>query len=277
MDLRRSLAPAALAAAFSPAVLLAPSAGRAAPSVSPLAGPAGRARPAPASPAPWPAYCAGPPPALVPPLDHGILLNPDDHSDLQLGTPGLPGGTTGGALIASPVSAGSGWHDFSMTASLPVQGVNSDLAVSPHAMKWTIFVTDGPGKGSPDGPAADRVQYLNGSVWSDLGRWAGAGTKLVTTPFAISSGSQTATASLRLRFSIGAGAPPGRAYVVEFGSYADAQQGCTHSTFGANAITVGAPGSAPGASRSLRYAGAGAVVIAAGAAVALAARRRRRS
>ena len=244
--------------------------------MSPLADPAGRARPAQASPAPWPAYCAGPPPALVPPLNHGTLLNPDDHSDLLLGTPGLPGGTTGGALIASPVSAGSGWHDFAVTASLPVQGVNSDLADSPRDLKWTVFVSDGPGKGSPDGPAAGRVQYLSGSVWSDLGRWAGGSTKLVTTPFRIGSGSQTATASLRLRFRIGAGAPPGPAYVVEFGSYVDAQQGCTHFTFGANAITVRAPGSALVSSRPLRFAGAGAVAIAAGAAIALIARRRRR-
>ena len=274
MDLRRSLASAALAAALIPAVLLAPSAARAAPSAGPLADPAGRARPALASPAPWPVYCAAPLPALVPPLNHGTLLNPDDHSDLLLRTSGLPGGTAGGASIASAVTAGSGWHDFAMTASLPVQGVNSDLADSPRDMKWTVFVSDGPGKGSPNGPAANRVQYLNGGVWSDLGQWAGASTKLVTTAFHIGNGSQTATASLQLRFRIGAPAP---AYVVEFGSYVDAQQGCTHFTFGANRITVRAPGSAPGGSRPLRYAGASAVVVAAGAAIALGARRRRRS
>lgn len=242
MDRRRSLRSAALATALTPAVLLTPSLGCAASPAAPPANPAGPARRGLASPAGWPAYCAGSLPSLVPPLDHGTLLNPDDHSDLTLRIAGLPGGTAGGASIPRAIVAGSGWHDALMTASLPVRSVNSDLTASPHDLKWIVSVSDGPRKGHPNGLPASRVQYLNGGVWSGLGPWAGASTRLVTTPFTIGSGSQTATARLRLRVRIGAGAPPGPAYLVGFGSYADAQQGCTHFTFAANLITVRAAG-----------------------------------
>lgn len=276
MDLRRSLVSAALGTALTPAVLLTPSTAWAASSAAPLANPGGSARPALASPASWPAYCAGSPPAIVPPLDHGTLFNPDDHSDLLLGTRGLSDKTVNGAPVPSAIVAGSGWHNFQMTASLPLQGANSDLADSPRDMKWIVFVSNGAEKGNPNDLLASHVQYLNGSLWSDLGQWAGASTKLVTTAFDIDNSSRTATASLRLRFKIDAGAPPGPAYVVEFASYADAEQACTHFTFDANMITVRAPGSAPASSRSLRYGGAGAVVIAAGSAIVLVARRRKR-
>jgi hypothetical protein len=274
MDLRRSLASAAVVAALAPAAPLTPPTGWAASSAAPLAN---RAGPVLAAPASWPVYCAGPVPALVPPLDHGTLFNPDDHSDLLLGTPGLPGQTADGVPIPRAITAGSGWHDFQLTASLPVQGVNSDLTDSPHALKWIVFVSKGSAKGNPNDLSASRVQYLNGRVWSDLGQWAGASTKLVTTALTIDNSSQTATASLRLRFKIDAGALPGPAYIVEFGAYVDAEQACTHFTFDTNMITVRAPGSAPGGSRSLPYAVAGAVVIAAGSAMVLVARRRKRS
>jgi hypothetical protein len=277
MDLRRSLPSAALATALTPAVLLTPSTAWAASSSAPLANQAGPARAALGSPASWPVYCAGSLPALVPPLDRGTLFNPDDHSDLLLGTPGLPAVTVNGAPIPSAIAAGSGWHDFQMTASLPLQSPNSNLTDSPRDMKWIVFVSNGPEKGNPNDLLVSHVQYLNGSVWSDLGLWAGASTKLVTTTFDIDNSSQTATASLRLRFKIDAGAPPGPAYVVEFGSYVDAEQACTHFTFDANMITVRAPGSAPGSSRLLQYADAGVVVIVAGSAIVLVARRRKRS
>jgi hypothetical protein len=247
MGLRRSLASAALITALAPVALLA--------------------RPALAFAAPWPVYCAGPLPALVPPLDHGTLFNPDDHSDLLLGTPGLPGQAADGVPIPRAIAAGSGWHDFQLTATLPVQGVNSDLTDSPHDLKWIVFVSNS---------SASRVQYLNGGAWSDLGPWAGASTKLVTTAFDIDNSSQTATVRLRLRFEIDAGAPPGTAHLVEFGSYVDAEQSCTHFTFDTNVITVRASGSAPGSLRALLYAVAGAVVIAAGTAIVLVARRRKR-
>jgi hypothetical protein len=259
----RVLASAGLAAALTPAALLIP-----------VTGPA---RPALGSPASWPAYCAGPPSALVPPLDHGTLLNPDDHSDLVLGTPGLPGQTPDGVPIPSAIVAGSGWHDFQLTVWLPVQGVNSDLTDSPREVKWIVVVTNGPGKGNPDVLPGSRIQYLNSGGWQDLGPWAGAGTKLVTTAFDIGTSAQAATARLRLRFEIGPGAPPGPAYLVAFGSYVDAEQACTHFTFDADLIAVRAAGSAPGSSRMLLYAGGGAVVIAAGSALVLAARRPKRS
>ena len=278
MDLRRSLASAALATALTPAVLLVPSTAWAASSAAPLANSAGVARAALASPASWPAYCAGSPPALVPPLNHGTLFNPDDHSDLQLGTPGLPEETfNGDAPVPSAMAAGSGWHEFRMTASLLLQSVNSDLTDSPRAMKWIVFVSNGPEKGNRSDLQAGHVQYFNGSAWSELGQWADGSTKLVTTAFAIDNSSQTATANVWLRFKIDAGAPPGPVYVVEFGSYVDATQGCTHFTFDANMIDVRAPGSLPDSSRPLQYAGAGVVVIAAVSAMVLLARRRRRS
>ncbi|MGH3169910.1 MAG: hypothetical protein ACRDN0_29020 [Trebonia sp.] len=252
MDLRLSLASAALAAAIAPAAL-------------------------PVSPASWPTYCAGPPPALAPPLNHGMLFSPDDHTDLSLDTPGLPDEISAPPSAANEIAAGSGWHDFQLTASLPLQGVNSDLTGAPHDMKWIVFVSNGPEKGSPNDLPGSSVQYLNGAAWSGLEQWDGASTRLVTTPFVIDNGSQTATASLQLRFNIGAGAPRGPAYVVEFGTYVDSEQACTHYTFDANMITVGAPGPAPGSSRSAQYLAAGVIIIAAGSAAALAARRRRRS
>jgi hypothetical protein len=152
-----------------------------------------------------------------------------------------------------------------MAASLPVQSPDSDLSDSPRDLRWIVFVASGTGHGNPN----DLVQYLHGGVWSALGPWAGARTALVTTAFDIRS--QTATASLRLRFKIDAGAPPGPAYVVEFVSYVDADQGCTHFTFDANMITVRAPGD----SRWLPYAGAVAFAIAAGCAIVLVTRRRK--
>lgn len=250
-----------MVAAVTPAVLLIPSTAGAAV----------------ASPAPWPPYCAGSPPALAPPLDDGTLFNPDDHSDLLLGTPGLPDEAAHGASASSSIAAGSGWHEFQMTVSLPAESVNSDLADSPHAVKWIVFVSSGQGKGNPGDPPVGDAQYFDGSAWSDLGQWDGASTKLVTTPFDVGNSSQAATATLRLRFKIDDGAPPGPAYVVEFGTYVDAEQACTHYTFDADKITVLAPGSAAGSSRSLRYAGLGAVVVAAAFALVLAARRRQRS
>ena len=220
----------------------------------------------------WPAYCAGPPP-LIAPLDHGTLLNPDDHSDLELSTPGLAGNTDGGTPAPTAIAAGSGWHDFQLTASPPVQSANSDLANSPRELKWTAFLSYAPG--SPGRPAGE-VEYLKDGVWSDLGEWDGVKTTLVTTP--LGGGSQTATATVQLRFKIDATPPRGSAYVVEFGSYVDADQSCTHSTFAVNMITVGAPGSGSDTSLSLAYAGIGAVVsIAAGVAIMLVARRRKRS
>lgn len=267
MDLRRCLLSAALAVALSPVVLSA------AALVSPSTARAASSFPA-SSPVSWPAYCAGPPPAVVPPLDHGTLLNPDDHSGLTLSTPGLPHDTDAGTPVASGITAGSGWHDFQLTASL--QGMsNSDLADSPHELKWTVFVSNSPQAGHPANLPASDVQYLDGGTWSDLGPWAGANTKLVTTPFEIGNGAQPATATVRLRFKVGAGAPHGPAYVVEFGTYVDAEQACTHFTFAVNMITVGAPGSAARGPGTLRYVGIG-IVVAAGAAVVLVARRRKR-
>lgn len=277
MDFRWSLASAALTAALTPAVLLAPSTPRAASSAAPLANPERPARSAPAAPAAWPIYCTGSLPAVVPPLDHGMLSDPDDHSELSLGTPGFPDETGDGALTSKTIAAGSGWHQFQMTASLPLESPDSDLADSPREMKWIVFVSTGSEKGKPNGLSTSHVQYFDGSVWSDLGQWAGASTKLVTSSFGIANSSQTATASLRLRFKIDVGAPPGLAYVVEFGSYVDADQGCTHFTFDADAITVRGPDSAPSSSRSLQYAGIGAAVMAAASAMVLVARKRKRS
>jgi hypothetical protein len=251
---------AALATALLPVVLLTPLTARAA---------------ALASPAAWPAYCAGPLPAVAPPLDHGTLLNPDDHSDLVLATPGLPGNTDGGTPAPTAIAAGSGWHYFELTTSLPVQSVNSDLPDSPHDLKWIVFVSYGPGKSGLD---ASDVQYQNGGAWSDLGEWDGSSTRLMTDALDINSASRPVTTSVRLRFKIDATALAGPAYIVEFGSYVDAEQSCTHFTFAVNMLTVGAPGSAPGGSRSLEYAGAGTVVgLAAGAAIVLVTRRRKRS
>ena len=259
MDPRRALASAALATALTPAVLLGSSGARAASSASPLTDPAGPAWPASASPASWPDYCAGPPPALVPPLDHGTLFNPDDHSDLLLGTPGLPDEAAHGASVSSSIAAGSGWHEFQMTASVLLQSVNSDLADSPHDMKWTVVVANGSGKRTSN----SSVQYFNGGGWSGLGPWDGASTKLVTTPFDIGKGSPSATATLRLRFKIGAGTPPGPVYLVEFGAYVDAEQACAHYTFDADKITVGPPESASASPRWLEYAGVGVLALAA--------------
>lgn len=265
MGLRRSLASAALATALTPAVLLAPSTARAASLATPAAPNQF------ASPPAWPTYCAGElPPQL--PLDQGSLNNPDDHSDLSLATRGVAGPTVNGAPTPDTIAAGSGWHEFQLTASLPLQGPNSDLANSPHDLKWTAFVSDSTGKALP----TSHVQYFTGTTWADLGQWAGAATKPVTTAFKISNTTQTATASLRLRVKIDAGAPSGPAYVAEFGSYADAQQSCTHFTFATDTITVHTADSWLSSSRLLQYAVAAAVVIAAVAAAVLVARRRTR-
>jgi hypothetical protein len=260
MDLRRSLASVAVAAALALAALLSPSAAWAASSA------------APDSSASWPPYCI-PLPALVPPLDDGMVFQTDDHSELTLDTSDLPDQNQAvyGQLTPTPVAAGSGWHQFQLTASVPLQSPDSDMSDSPRELKWAVFVSSGPGKGGPPG----RVQYLDGRVWSDLGQWAGADTKLVTTAFAIDKQSQTATVSVWLRFKVDADASPGQAYVVEFGSYADSDEGCAHFTFDADEITV--PASDAALVRALQYTGIGAAAIAAGIALLLAARRRRPS
>lgn len=275
MKFRRSWVTVASAVALSPMALVAAPTASAAPPVTPrpaLTSPGGQWR----DMLPLPA-------ALVD--AGGVVVDPDDHSDLTMGLSGL----------ASAITAGSGWHRFTLIAVLPVGTPNSDVNGSPHEIHWNLSLADYRAGQNALARYA-HVQYLDGSAWTALPAWAGNRTELAVTHFDVAGNQREVTVRIPVRVSVDAGAPTGPAYAVAVGDYLDVAQGWTvHTSFGSQQVSVAAgaaprrvtsPSSSPGVAKSRTSAAssslplvagiAGAVVVAGGAA-AFALRRRDRA
>jgi LPXTG-motif cell wall-anchored protein len=140
--------------------------------------------------------------------------------------------------LPSKITAGSGWHQFTLTAANPTKQ-------SLGQVKWFALVDNG------DDVLVKHthIEYFNGKTWLDLDQQlSGTGATAQQLPgTGIAFGETQLGASqkvnLQLRVSIDSKAPAGLSAAVGIGGYIDAAKNCTHSSFTAYEFTVLAPGS----------------------------------
>lgn len=145
----------------------------------------------------------------------------DAASALQLDINGLPG----------KIVAGSGWHNFQMTASNPTDEALGEV-------RWIAFVdnyTDSDNEKDWLSQYVD-LQYLNQDTktWKPISDFEFMGkTEL---------GAQDVV-DIQLRLNIDAKAPAGDSFALGFGAYLDSDEECYRQSMAAWDFTVLAPGS----------------------------------
>lgn len=149
----------------------------------------------------------------------------DLDSQLELGVTGLPG----------KIVAGSGWHEFTLTATNRGDEDLGDVdwlvaadnfSDSEHAEDWLSTYA--------------RIQYFDRTAkgWKSIVDEAGDGSYFDKTTLGPDQ-----RIELELRLDISAKAPAGPGYALGLGGYTDAELGCEHSSFSFFEFTVLEPGS----------------------------------
>ncbi|MEU8954004.1 LPXTG cell wall anchor domain-containing protein [Streptomyces sp. NPDC048518] len=257
MKLRRAMAAAAATAALAPLALLSAPAAFATeeaptPSATPSdsSTPTGTPPPSATPPAETPgtpetpaAGTATPPPAPSTPADPGktkkdvdvpedpeedeplpAACSPDDDEDvdseLELALVGLP----------KKVVAGSGWHQFKLTAENPTDEPLGEV-------DWTTFVNNlGDDKAKKDGLRYfTDVQFMDPETkeWTTVDSKLNDGLAYGTVEL-----DAEAKTTVKLRFRVAAKAPAVDGYAVGTGKYVDSVLDCTHESFDYHPLKV---------------------------------------
>ncbi|MFG2499903.1 LAETG motif-containing sortase-dependent surface protein [Streptomyces sp. NPDC048441] len=144
----------------------------------------------------------------------------DADSKLELGLSGLPG----------KIVAGSGWHQFKLTAANPS---DEDLG----EVQWLAAVdnfTDS--QDEKDWLASyAQIQYFNpeSKSWEPIADEVSGGLYFGSTELGAKE-----KVDIKLRVNISAKAPAGDGYALGLGGYLDAEQNCVHNSFAFYEFTV---------------------------------------
>ncbi|WP_369217318.1 LAETG motif-containing sortase-dependent surface protein [Streptomyces flavofungini] len=150
----------------------------------------------------------------------------DADSDLKIKLTGLP----------SRIVAGSGWHQFKLTAANPTDKSLGEV-------NWIAAVnnfSDSDSKKNWLSTYAD-LQYFDPETdaWVSLDDDLEGGLAFGVTP---ELGPKD-TVAVKLRLNVGAKAPVGEGYAIGLGGYVDAEDNCVHNSFAYYDLTILKPGS----------------------------------
>ncbi|MEV7686387.1 hypothetical protein ACFW1F_28095 [Streptomyces bungoensis] len=156
------------------------------------------------------------------PVDDNMV---DAESQLTISVSGLPG----------KIVAGSGWHEFSMTAAN-----HSDKSLG--TVQWLAVIdNDSMSDNEKDWLSTyAKLEYFDPQTkaWESMADQVGNGIYFGQTPLGPKE-----TVGIKLRVDITAKAPAGPGFSMGFGGYLDEEQNCVHSAFGSYDFTVLKPGS----------------------------------
>ncbi|MFC8126152.1 LAETG motif-containing sortase-dependent surface protein [Streptomyces sp. NPDC057302] len=149
----------------------------------------------------------------------------DDESKLDLGLSGLPG----------KIVAGSGWHQFKLTATNPS---DEDLG----EVQWLAAVDNFTESQDEKDWLANyaQIQYFNpeSKAWESIADEVTGGVYFGTTELGAKE-----KVDIKLRLNVSAKAPAGDGYALGLGGYLDSEQNCVHNAFAFYDFTVLKPGS----------------------------------
>ncbi|MFF1694347.1 LAETG motif-containing sortase-dependent surface protein [Streptomyces sp. NPDC058257] len=155
----------------------------------------------------------------------------DADSKLEIALSGLPG----------KIVAGSGWHQFKLTAANPT---DEDLG----EVQWLAAVDKFTDSEKEKDWLANyaQIQYFNpdSKAWESIADEVTGGLYFGTTELGAKD-----KVDIKLRLDISAKAPTGDGYALGLGGYLDSEQNCVHESFSYYEFTVLKPGSdneAPG-------------------------------
>ncbi|MEV8318770.1 LPXTG cell wall anchor domain-containing protein [Streptomyces sp. NPDC059900] len=144
----------------------------------------------------------------------------DVDSKLELGISGLPG----------KIVAGSGWHQFKLTAANPT---DEDLG----EVQWLAAVNNFTDSEKEKDWLANyaQIQYLNPETkaWESIADEVTGGIYFGTTELGAKE-----KVDIKLRLNISAKAPAGDGYALGLGGYLDSEQNCVHESFSFYEFTV---------------------------------------
>ncbi|MFI6091551.1 LAETG motif-containing sortase-dependent surface protein [Streptomyces sp. NPDC051218] len=142
----------------------------------------------------------------------------DTDSKLEIGLSGLPG----------KIVAGSGWHQFKLTASNPS---DEDLG----EVQWLAMV-DNYAENEKDWLANyAQIQYFNpeSKAWESITDEVSGGLYFGTTELGAKE-----KVDIKLRLNVSAKAPAGDGYALGLGGYLDSEENCVHNAFSFYEFTV---------------------------------------
>ncbi|MFD3576193.1 LPXTG cell wall anchor domain-containing protein [Streptomyces sp. NPDC058644] len=149
----------------------------------------------------------------------------DADSKLELGLSGLPG----------KIVAGSGWHQFKLTASNPS---DEDLG----EVQWLAAVDNFTESEDEKDWLANyaQIQYFNpdSKAWESISDEVSGGLYFGTTELGAKE-----KVDIKLRLNVSAKAPAGDGYALGLGGYLDSEANCVHNAFSFYEFTVLKPGS----------------------------------
>ncbi|MGW5865996.1 LPXTG cell wall anchor domain-containing protein [Streptomyces sp. NPDC055239] len=150
----------------------------------------------------------------------------DVDSKLEIGLSGLPG----------KIVAGSGWHQFKLTAANPT---DEDLG----EVQWLAVVDSWTASQKKKDWLADyaQIQYFNpeSKAWESIADEVSGGFYFGSTELGAKD-----KVDIKLRLNISAKAPAGDGYALGLGGYLDSEQNCVHESFSYYEFTVLKAGSA---------------------------------
>lgn len=156
------------------------------------------------------------------PVDDNMV---DTESQLSISVSGLPG----------KIVAGSGWHDFTMTAAN-----HSDKSLG--TVQWLAVIdNDSMSDNEKDWLSTyAKLEYFDPQTkaWESMADQLGNGLYFGQTPLGPKQ-----TVGIKLRVDITAKAPAGPGFSMGFGGYLDEEKNCVHSAFDSYDFTVLKPGS----------------------------------
>ncbi|WP_367044361.1 LAETG motif-containing sortase-dependent surface protein [Streptomyces sp. Je 1-332] len=144
----------------------------------------------------------------------------DADSKLKMGLSGLPG----------KIVAGSGWHQFKLTASNPT---DEDLG----EVQWLAAVDNFTESEDEKDWLANyaQIQYFNPDTkaWESIADEVSGGLYFGTTELGAKE-----KVDIKLRLNVSAKAPAGDGYALGLGGYLDSEQNCVHNAFAFYEFTV---------------------------------------
>ncbi|MEV2255742.1 LPXTG cell wall anchor domain-containing protein [Streptomyces sp. NPDC050147] len=155
------------------------------------------------------------------PTDCPVDENGEDaDSKLDLGISGLPG----------KIVAGSGWHQFKLTASNPS---DEDLG----EVQWLAAVDNFTESEDEKDWLANyaQIQYFNpdSKAWESIADEVSGGLYFGSTELGAKE-----KVDIKLRVNVSAKAPAGDGYALGLGGYLDSEQNCVHNAFAFYEFTV---------------------------------------
>ncbi|MFE6162770.1 LAETG motif-containing sortase-dependent surface protein [Streptomyces sp. NPDC056486] len=149
----------------------------------------------------------------------------DVDSELEMELSGLPG----------KIVAGSGWHQFKLTATNPTDEDLGEVQWLASADSWTAS------KDKEDWLSDyAQIQYFNpeSKAWESIADEVSSGLYFGTTELGAKG-----KVDIKLRLNISAKAPAGDGYALGLGGYLDSEQNCVHESFSYFGFIILKPGS----------------------------------